>query len=330
MKLVLHIGSPKTGTSSIQHTLFKHRELLKEHGVLYPSCRAFPNHSLLAVPFMRTVPRQYRANLSADYSTVANLALATFQDIGEQINAADCDTVVLSGESLFGATDVANFKVAITQYLPALSECQVIAYLRAPSSHYLSALQQRIKASHELPKVQALPYHSILMRWSQVGSINARVYDPDTLKDGCIVRDFLDAIGSMVPGVTVQKANEGISAEGMHALIRHREHAFPESHNQFHPQSSHLLDKIRLVEYENPDVFSKPRLHETLRLWLDRETEDLDKLYRDFGIHFPACAATNSLEIPPEPVRLEDAIVLDRDKCLLMHEHLLRHYMMDT
>ena len=34
--LYLHIGMPKTGTSSIQDTLFANRENLRKYGIYYP------------------------------------------------------------------------------------------------------------------------------------------------------------------------------------------------------------------------------------------------------------------------------------------------------
>jgi hypothetical protein len=36
-KVILHVGTPKTGTSYLQHVLFKNKRLLGEHGILYPA-----------------------------------------------------------------------------------------------------------------------------------------------------------------------------------------------------------------------------------------------------------------------------------------------------
>jgi hypothetical protein len=35
-RVLLHVGTPKTGTSYLQDVLFRNRELLREHGILYP------------------------------------------------------------------------------------------------------------------------------------------------------------------------------------------------------------------------------------------------------------------------------------------------------
>ncbi|WP_139979807.1 hypothetical protein [Nocardioides litoris] len=51
-KVVLHVGTPKTGTSYVQDVLFKNRPTLLEHGILYPAER-FDAHFLAALDLMR-------------------------------------------------------------------------------------------------------------------------------------------------------------------------------------------------------------------------------------------------------------------------------------
>ena len=51
-RVLLHVGTPKTGTSYLQDVLFRNRELLREHGILYPADR-FDAHFLAALDLMR-------------------------------------------------------------------------------------------------------------------------------------------------------------------------------------------------------------------------------------------------------------------------------------
>ncbi len=48
---MLHVGTPKTGTSHLQDVLFRNRELLAEHGIGYPADR-FDAHFLAALDLM--------------------------------------------------------------------------------------------------------------------------------------------------------------------------------------------------------------------------------------------------------------------------------------
>jgi len=51
-KVLLHVGTPKTGTSYLQDVLFRHQQLLNEHGISYPAER-FDSHFLAALDLMR-------------------------------------------------------------------------------------------------------------------------------------------------------------------------------------------------------------------------------------------------------------------------------------
>ena len=51
-RVLLHVGTPKTGTSHLQDVLFRNRELLAEHGITYPADR-FDAHFLAALDLMK-------------------------------------------------------------------------------------------------------------------------------------------------------------------------------------------------------------------------------------------------------------------------------------
>lgn len=51
-KIILHVGTPKTGTSYLQDVLHRNGRVLAEHGILYPGNR-FDAHFLAALDLMR-------------------------------------------------------------------------------------------------------------------------------------------------------------------------------------------------------------------------------------------------------------------------------------
>ncbi|MFC4785765.1 hypothetical protein ACT8ZV_14900 [Nocardioides sp. MAHUQ-72] len=51
-RVLLHVGTPKTGTSYLQDVLFRNRRLLRAHGIHYPAHR-FDAHFLAALDLMR-------------------------------------------------------------------------------------------------------------------------------------------------------------------------------------------------------------------------------------------------------------------------------------
>ena len=53
-RVLVHVGTPKTGTSYLQDVLFRNQELLRAHDILYPADR-FDAHFLAALDLM-TLP----------------------------------------------------------------------------------------------------------------------------------------------------------------------------------------------------------------------------------------------------------------------------------
>ncbi|MFA6575721.1 MAG: hypothetical protein WCS84_09900 [Nocardioides sp.] len=51
-RVLLHVGTPKTGTSYLQDVLFRNRRTLHSAGILYPADR-FDAHFLAALDLMR-------------------------------------------------------------------------------------------------------------------------------------------------------------------------------------------------------------------------------------------------------------------------------------
>jgi hypothetical protein len=51
-RVILHVGTPKTGTSHLQDVLFRNQRLLREHGIDYPADR-FDAHFLAALDLMK-------------------------------------------------------------------------------------------------------------------------------------------------------------------------------------------------------------------------------------------------------------------------------------
>ena len=51
-RVLLHVGTPKTGTSYLQDVLFRNRRAARRHGILYPADR-FDAHFLAALDLMR-------------------------------------------------------------------------------------------------------------------------------------------------------------------------------------------------------------------------------------------------------------------------------------
>jgi hypothetical protein len=90
--VILHVGTPKTGTSYLQHVLFKNKRLLGEHGILYPADR-FDAHFLAALDLMRL-----------PWGGLEREAVGAWDRLAAEVRDWGGATAVISHEILAGAS----------------------------------------------------------------------------------------------------------------------------------------------------------------------------------------------------------------------------------
>ena len=90
-RVLLHVGTPKTGTSYLQDVLFRNRELLAEQGLCYPADR-FDGHFLAALDLMRL-----------PWGGLETQAIGAWDRLAEQVRACQ-GTAVVSHEILATAS----------------------------------------------------------------------------------------------------------------------------------------------------------------------------------------------------------------------------------
>ncbi len=81
-KLLLHVGTPKTGTSYVQDVLFRNQPTLLEHGVLYPADR-HDAHFLAALDLMRM-----------PWGGLETEAIGAWDALAERVRAHDGTSIV--------------------------------------------------------------------------------------------------------------------------------------------------------------------------------------------------------------------------------------------
>src|SRR5689334_17073301 len=98
LKLYLHIGTEKTGTTSVQKFMSLNRGLLQRAGVLYPVSPGNENHLAL------TAVAKVQGNEVWDKLGIADREAAGVfrrqfrEKLTAELRAANCSTVVMSGE----------------------------------------------------------------------------------------------------------------------------------------------------------------------------------------------------------------------------------------
>lgn len=190
-KIIIHAGTPKTGTTAIQLFLSAHRSEFLEYGYWYPH---------LGVPEEHPFAQHYLAQhfTSNDRSEKTESAWLTFLE--ESRNYPN-KAILISSENFWWLGD----NNAIEALLSALIEHfdpTILFYLRRQDC-YIQALYCTLilyfnerrcfqEFNHSIDK----NYYSILNRWSEVfgkDKIKVRVYEREQLVNHDIVSDFLNA-----------------------------------------------------------------------------------------------------------------------------------------
>ncbi|MEO8243064.1 MAG: hypothetical protein ABI832_12200, partial [bacterium] len=188
-RLTLHIGDPKTGTSSIQGALFNRRFECDSKTLDYPA-------TLSAFMLANTLKKRRRASQKDQ----------RFADIAAWLAASKADVAVISAEQ-FSTVDPATVLQAFQEFIPDHAESmRVVAYARPHVSRFLSAYAQRTKVGtlfsdldsffSEEKNANLLNFHSRFLKWRDlVGDrfVLRPMVRPELL-DGDVVADFLGIV----------------------------------------------------------------------------------------------------------------------------------------
>jgi hypothetical protein len=205
--LVLHIGSGKTGTSSIQYFLRDNRERLGELGYLYPKSPGRARHVRLGL-FIQpddtldgfiTWHRQRAASPAAFRKSFRRRLI-------REINESGQSRVLFSDEGLYGSPKAALRR--LRRFVePIAGGIRLVVYLRRQDDHLVSRYQQVVKVGEtkRLAEWVQEPEHSDtydydrrLRTWERLlepDEFVVRRFERDSFVDGSLLQDFLDAAG---------------------------------------------------------------------------------------------------------------------------------------
>lgn len=194
MKLILHIGMGKTGTSSIQLALSQSAKMLKAQNVIYLGMW----FDMIDAEFKGVVNQSKFFRQPA--ATIQKQALAFCDYLEMSAKENQVDTFIISNEALSGKASV--LEPFLNEIVKRGIEVKIIGYVRDPSSWLPSAYVQwgirdkteqgPVKSYDEMARI-LIHWYNGLLEWSnKMGDIlDIRHYDTA----GDIVQDFSQAAG---------------------------------------------------------------------------------------------------------------------------------------
>lgn len=206
--LVLHIGSGKTGTSTVQGFLHRNRRrLVRRAGLLFPSSPGRRRHIRLGL------------SVTDDVSVVETIGyhrqgVASPQELRDrfrheleaEIAEVAPDRVLLSDEALFGCTQDAMTR--LSDYAASITDrVRLVCYLRRQDDHLISRYQQVVKTGETQRLTERTARGDFTSTYDYADRLRAwrsrmhpdrmvvRAFEREQFVDGSLLADFLDAAG---------------------------------------------------------------------------------------------------------------------------------------
>jgi len=216
MKCILHIGTEKTGTTTIQEFLYLNRKILKKHGYLYTKSAGSKNNFALAVAAYNT---DRQDDLTQNCGIFNEKSLEAFQKstinaLKQELKHADgVHTVIFSSEHIQSRLRTDDELSRLKNILNDLGidQISIIVYLRAPGEIANSLYSTTIKCGHIIPNPPGpddeylrnlCDHRNTLLRYCKSFGKEAvipRIYSKEEFINGSIIDDFLEITAHSIP-----------------------------------------------------------------------------------------------------------------------------------
>lgn len=309
MKIVLHIGTQKTGTTTFQQACIIKALDLRDLGILYPT---FPQHSTQ----MELAARYYGANyqlimspfVQGPQEDVFRQSDANWALIEAEVAARPPQLLVLSSERFWETEDKAGFLGEIRRRFPQ-AQIEVVAYLREPVGFFVSLTQQRLKFRPDLRWPWTMGVGAHLAEWAELAPLTLRTFAPDKLINGDAVDDVLTHLfKGLLPKdvLAATRRNDSLSTESLIVLGEILAHQVDRSGPIDRTPIISAIRMLALAETKMPA--DQPLTKLTLKPGMEREIlkaakPDLVTLRDRLGFTFDGIAIDDLPEGGADPTR---------------------------
>lgn len=237
----LHIGTQKTGTTSLQHYLAANRERLLERGFLYPSSPGGVNHvGMTAYSRDEAKIDLIRKRCGIESSADVNAYRRRLsRELNDEIENCRPAAVILSNEHLSARVRSSVEIRRVEELCRSFAErVTIVVYLRNQIDYLVSWYNTLVKAGNSksfdglgVRRIERqVDYARMLAPWARVFGVEnmqARRFESQDMKGGDIVEDFASIVGLETKGLArADRLNQSLDFEGLEFLRRFNSH-FP-------------------------------------------------------------------------------------------------------
>ena len=281
MRIFLHIGAEKTGTSSLQQFFKLNRKKLKSASILYSEVAGPESHTALAAAAeaigkfddLRVLRglnspgaiREFRTNLS--------------RMLSDEVRSAGCENVIFSSEHLSSRLiSIPEIETLANMLRPMAESITVVVYLRRQDDFLCSTYSTDVKSGFTGPmsipgdgiRQSRYNYYALLERWTAVfGRQNmvCRIYEKSRLKNGDLVDDFAELIGLPVGDAYERPAriNESLDVAALEFLRLFNAIVPKLKEDKLNPARGNIVQTLQKISHGPGPTLPEAQLSEFMR-----------------------------------------------------------------
>jgi hypothetical protein len=259
MNTIIHLGLPKTGTTTLQKSLRASFKYLLDKGILYPhNPRSFnfSDHSPLAgLVLPHSLMSRGLRDFYSDEGKVEIKLDKYIAMLSKQRKKHNPSLLLLSTERLGSGIIDSKFLNKI-DHLIYPGDVKFVVYVKQPSLRYASSVMESLKGSIQIPKYspRIMPLVHSYETHFQKGSVTIRVLSKLNPDGGDIltnfVNSFLEQYGGSLDCITRKSdSNTSLSAESMYVLLNYRQTFFAKEDNLYVNNTRKLVSELRAIDH---------------------------------------------------------------------------------
>lgn len=266
MKLLVHAGTPKTGSTTLQMSLIKSMKLLKENGIFF--FQGFgPLRGDKALISLYNLPGENIIKMYGGKKNVLEQSEQEWKNLENLIKNQKVKNLILSSEHFCKERPNNLFWKKI---FSLAEDVRIIGYLREPKSLFLSSINQRIKAGIEIKDLFDTNNHwnfytpskgLLILKKELENQVILRNFNKQYLYENDILRDFSklinDYFNKNIQLVNVETFNQSLSGVSL-AII----YFLKQSTKPFVRNSEDIMMFKRFINFLkiNDKKFNNPKL----------------------------------------------------------------------
>lgn len=295
-KLILHIGTEKTGTTSIQKFLEMNRSALMKKGVYFPktpSQDTAPNHRKL-VSYCMNPWKQDDYHIELGLTTEVKLDVwkeKTGLEISKELKSIEQPLTVLSSEHFSSRlTDMEEIKRLGSFLAPHFNEIKILIYLRRQDKYAVSLYSTNLKSGGTSKTILSNPadksrynYEELCTNWMKAfgkKNIIVKVFEKKEFKNSNLIDDFLNELNikDIEKWKRIKDSNPSLAPFGQEFLRLYNE--IQPRYSEFGINPSHEK-VVQFLEKKHP---GKPRLPERSFViqWYDQFSESNARVAKEY------------------------------------------------